>query len=61
MYAAIRYIENNPGRAHLVKRAWDWQWSSAQYHVGLEKRLLHVVDIDNFINIADWKDYLNCP
>jgi putative transposase len=31
--AAARYIERNPVRAGLVKRAWEWPWSSAAAHV----------------------------
>ena len=29
----VRYIERNPVRAGLVKRAWDHAWSSARSHV----------------------------
>ena len=28
----LRYVENNPVRAHLTKRASDWKWSSARAH-----------------------------
>jgi putative transposase len=31
--AAARYIERNPVRAGMVKRAWEWPWSSAAAHV----------------------------
>ena len=30
---AVRYIENNPVAAGLVKRAEDWPWSSARAHI----------------------------
>jgi putative transposase len=33
LIAAARYIERNPVRAKLVKRAKDWPWSSAAAHV----------------------------
>jgi putative transposase len=33
--AAVRYVERNPVRAHLVQRAWDYRWSSAPAHVGI--------------------------
>ncbi|MBI4685490.1 MAG: transposase [Nitrospirae bacterium] len=33
LWAVIRYIEQNPIRAKLVKRAEDYQWSSARAHV----------------------------
>jgi len=34
LWAAIRYVERNPVRAGLVKRAEDWAWSSAGAHCG---------------------------
>jgi putative transposase len=30
--AALRYVDENPTRAGLVKRAGDWPWSSARAH-----------------------------
>lgn len=30
---ALLYVSLNPVRANLVKRAWDWQWSSVQSHI----------------------------
>jgi putative transposase len=33
LYRAIRYAENNPVRAGMVKRAEDYPWSSAASHV----------------------------
>jgi len=39
--AAARYIERNPVRAGLAKRAWEWPWSSAAAHVaGTGDRLI---------------------
>ena len=34
--AAVRYVERNPVRAGLVRQAWEYRWSSARYHAGLE-------------------------
>jgi len=34
LLAAARYVELNPVRAGLVRRAQDWGWSSARYHLG---------------------------
>jgi len=31
---ALRYVERNPVRARLVKRAEEYRWSSARAHVG---------------------------
>jgi putative transposase len=33
LWAAVRYVELNPVRAHLVDRPWDYPWSSARAHV----------------------------
>jgi REP-associated tyrosine transposase len=31
--SALRYVSLNPVRAHLVKRAQDWRWSSTRAHL----------------------------
>ena len=28
----LRYLENNPVRAHMARKATDWRWSSARAH-----------------------------
>lgn len=33
LYAGIRYVENNPVRARIVKKADEYRWSSARSHV----------------------------
>lgn len=33
LLTAIRYVELNPVRTKLVKRAEDWRWSSARAHI----------------------------
>jgi len=38
--AALRYVEGNPLRAGLVKRAQDWHWSSLAGHSGARAREL---------------------
>ena len=35
--ASMRYTEMNPVRAGIVKKAWEYKWSSARVHTGLEK------------------------
>jgi putative transposase len=37
----MRYIEQNPVRAKLVKRAEDYQWSSARAHISGIKGVKH--------------------
>jgi putative transposase len=36
-YNALRYIERNPVKAGIVKKATDWMWSSARMHCGYPK------------------------
>jgi putative transposase len=57
LYAAIRYVENNPVRAKIVKKAWDYPWSSARAHVFKQNDPLLE---DNFVisEIKDWKAFL---
>jgi len=57
LYAAVRYVERNPVRAGIVKKAEDYTWSSAKAHVyKTQDRFLS----DNFMieEIANWRDYL---
>jgi len=57
---AIRYVENNPVKAKIVKRAEDYPWSSARTHVyGADDDLLatRFMDIKAF-GVRDWADFL---
>ncbi|WP_236015193.1 transposase [Geomonas anaerohicana] len=35
LIAAARYVNLNPVRAKMVNAAWDYEWSSARFHVGV--------------------------
>ena len=57
LYAAIRYVERNPVRAGIVKRAEDYPWSSASAHLtGAADPLL----AQHFMTeeISDWASFL---
>lgn len=58
--AAARYVEMNPVRAGLVRRAEDWRWSSARAHrAGCDDGLVQVAPLlDRF---PDWADFLAQP
>ncbi len=58
LYSAIRYVERNPVKAGIVKKAEDYIWSSAKAHV-YKKR--DEVLSDNFVvdEINDWREYLS--
>ncbi len=58
---AVRYIERNPVRAGMVLQPWEYYWSSARYHVGLEtKNPLVDFDCHSALGISkeEWKDFL---
>jgi len=58
LFAAIRYIERNPVKAGMVKKAEDYPWSSAKTHVfGSKDSLLS----DHFLKneIQDWSNFLS--
>ena len=59
LYSVVRYIENNPVRARLVKEAWDWKWSSANAHLNNAKSILHLIDVKKYISDIDWAEYLH--
>jgi len=57
LYMAVRYVERNPVRAKMVKKAEDYQWSSAQFRVKKEKNKL-LSDFFLVNDIGDWSKYL---
>ena len=56
----LRYIEQNPVRAGLVKQAWDHAWSSAKSHMtGAPDPLLDVPDwLTEQLQTTGYKKYL---
>jgi putative transposase len=56
---AIRYVEQNPVRAGLVRRAEDYLWSSAAAHCGLRGDLLLSGDCPFVGEIPDWSEWVN--
>ena len=59
LYATVRYIENNPVRAKIVKKAEDWQWSSAQVHLSKGKSAFQLADIAEYMEVDTWGEYLS--
>ncbi|HOO89908.1 MAG TPA: transposase [Syntrophales bacterium] len=58
LYAAIRYVENNPVRAGIVQEPEGYMWSSARGHCGIVSDSIlsdtcHLCD-----EITDWSRYL---
>ena len=58
LYSAVRYVERNPVRAGIVKRAEDYKWSSAYAHVRKRTDSL-LTDFFFTSEILDWAAYLN--
>ncbi len=58
VYAAVRYIENNPVRAGWVKQPEAYRWSSAQAHV--QKRQTEILSGKCYLSedIKNWRKYL---
>jgi putative transposase len=56
-----RYVEKNPVRAGIVKKAEEWEWSSARHHILGEKGILKLDDIFKYTQLpkSKWKTYLN--
>ena len=54
LMAAARYVELNPVRAGLAKRARSWRWSSARAHLeGRDDGLVQVAPL--LARAADWR------
>lgn len=54
---AVRYVENNPVAAGLVKRAEDWRWSSARAHIS--GRSDGITDLDALADAhPNWRQML---
>lgn len=58
LLAAVRYVEQNPVRAKLVRKAWKYQWSSAAAHLrGQDDLLVSVAPMLELV--PDWREYLS--
>ncbi len=58
LFAAIRYIENNPVRAGIVRMPHECRWSSAKAHVYKEPDSILSDDCYLTKGIDDWLAYL---
>ncbi len=58
LLAAARYVELNPVRAKLARRAADWRWSSARAHLsGRDDALVQVAPLLELV--PDWPGLLS--
>jgi len=58
VYAAVRYVENNPVSARVVKKAENYNWSSAKSHVKKMRDQILAMDCYLVKEIKDWAAYL---
>ncbi len=61
LWAALRYVERNPVRARMVRRAETYAWSSAAAHCGRRPDALLTqapVWRDLLAAVADWSAWL---
>jgi len=59
-WRALLYIERNPVRARLCRKAWRWPWSSAAGHCGGDDPagLLDLVGSHKQMDATRWRDLL---
>lgn len=59
---AVKYVEQNPVRARMVNKPWEYIWSSARAHVmGDNVDIIKIMPGDHilkFSNKKTWKEYL---
>jgi putative transposase len=61
LWAAIRYVEVNPVRAHMTSRAEDYRWSSAAAHCGMDAHDVLTKSLvwrQRFTAIGNWSRWL---
>jgi len=56
--ATARYIERNPVRAKMCDKAWDYEFSSAGYRVGVKSKDFLLTKKDWIYDHAEWKNFL---
>ena len=62
-WTALAYVERNPVRAGIVRRAWRYPWSSASGHCGRPDKT-GLLDLRRWFEMTadmDWPEVLNGP
>ena len=61
-YNCLKYVEQNPVRANMVKYAWEYQYSSVRYRMGLESDNIILKSSKWLKDITDYKEFIkSCP
>jgi len=58
LYAAVRYVENNPVRAGIVRKPQRYRWSSASSHINKKRDPILSQGCYLEKEIEDWYEYL---
>lgn len=58
LWNAVPYVERNPVRAGIVRRAEDYRWSSAAAHCGLREDPVLSWDLPLIPLVPDWSAWL---
>jgi len=63
VWQVLVYVERNPVRARLCRKAWQWQWSSAAAHGGGDdpSGLLDMTSWEQEMDPARWRRMLERP
>jgi putative transposase len=56
-WRALRYVERNPVRGGIVRRAWRYPWSSAAAHCGLADNPGGLLDLKAWKRLARGRDW----
>ena len=64
LLACARYIERNPVRAKMVTMPWQWPWSSARVHCGVEEQ--DSLGVNRLFDYTDasrkgWREFIDTP
>ncbi len=62
--ATAKYIERNPVRAHIVKRPYEYTWSSAKDHVNnARSSIIDTSGLFSYMEIeqSKWKNFIDTP
>ena len=55
---ALRYVEQNPVKAYMVKYPWDYKYSSAKYRLYLIKNDSLLSSYNSIDNILNYREFL---
>jgi putative transposase len=58
LYSAVRYVENNPVRARVVKKAEEYPWLSVKEHLGVPTDYVVTKTFYLLKEIDNWRKYL---